>query len=162
MVNTNIPGFFIEEDGHLLGTVLGIPDPDEIVEGIDFDPMHRKWTDIPHPFKGRMSSGGCYLYYSHYECDDMLRPCYIYAGKSIKFARRLWTHWTDGQNISKFFDRVDQGKFRLEIEHSDGSRKTYEPNPMVRAALWFVDDPIKRTRLEHGLIYAFSPAINRG
>ena len=157
-----IPGFYEQEDSHLLSKPLWLPNPDEVVEAIDFDPKHRELDDQPHPFHGRMQCGGCYLYYCYYEGPGQLIPVYVYAGKSHKLAYRLWKHWRYGPYITDFMDGVDRGEFRLSLTLPDGSRRLLEPDFVTRIAIWFVDDPVARTRLEHGLIYGFSPLMNRG
>jgi hypothetical protein len=137
--------------------------PDEIVEGISFDIDDRRLTEAQHPLKGRTKASGCYLYYCYYDLGTYIEPVYIYAGKADKFGKRLWTHWNDGERIDAFFKKyLNSGLLKKSFPLPDGTTVEQEPEPMVRVALWFVDEALERTMLEHGIIYAYRPKMNIG
>lgn len=163
MLQSTIPGLWEDVDIDFFRTGIELPLPDEIVHGIRFDPMDRKLMDEPHPLKGRMNSAGCYLYYCYYDFWNGTKPMYIYAGKSGNLAKRLWTHWRYGEYINEFFTTyIDTGRLAIEVPRKDGGTEWLNPEPIVRAALWFEKDEVERTMLEHGLIYAYRPIMNRG
>ncbi|HEY6897829.1 MAG TPA: hypothetical protein VI279_11255 [Rhodocyclaceae bacterium] len=162
-MNSPIRGIWETVEGQFFVATSLIPHPDEIIEGISSDKADRELMEAPHPLKGRMNASGCYLYYCYYDWGEGTKPVYIYAGKTARLGKRLWTHWSDGERIDKFFEsHVDSGHLDMQITLADGSIHTIQPEPIIRVALWFVAGKRERTMLEHGIIYAYQPRMNNG
>lgn len=162
-MSNRIKGIWKDVDNSFFETSIPLPPPDEIIDAVEFDVAHRELAETPHPLQGRMSEGGCYLYYCYYDWGEGTKPVYIYAGKSKKFSKRLWTHGRDKERIEQFFKLYwDTGALGWSVLLKSGSTALIHPHPIVRIALWFVKDKREMLMLEHGLIYAYRPYMNVG
>ena len=163
-MDMNIPGIWGAVESEFFITETMLPAPNEIIDGIYSDKAHRDMMEEDHPLKGRMNTPGCYLYYCYYDWGEGVKPVYIYAGKTVQLGRRLWEHWTgnEGKVEAFFVENVDSGKLDLEVVLETGSVSVVQPEPIVRVALWFIDNERDRTMLEHGIIYSYRPWMNFG
>lgn len=137
--------------------------PDGVVNAISFDSFDRRLMSNQHPFAGRMSVGGVYLFYCYYDTSSFVEPVYIYAGRTGKFSRRSLEHWRgDTYKIEEFFLRyIDTGLLDKMITLGDGASVTARPHSIVRMAYWTEDNEESRMFLEHGIIFTYRPFMNK-